>query len=303
MEEFWDPLETTVRTFNEAMQEIHKLFDLRAKKKTLFTWRGQADASWGLDSSLYRRLRNRSKRAVTENDLQAEEKRVLVSAHQWGLHFGERGRLSVLNQLAWLQHYGAPTRMIDVTFNPLIGLWFAVEERGNISEHADGRLFAVDVQGRLINEDRAKRAWEDDVRRPWPRPDQKHDLLEWTSSVLAWRPPHIDPRIAAQNGAFLLGGVPTSRSPSGPNQWRKGRGNSYWRIEDVRRAMSIPLRFYRFGEKKKGKDPRSPAYTIRIKAEAKPEIRKRLEDLYGYRHSAIYPDVTGFAQHGYPGVR
>jgi hypothetical protein len=52
---------------------------------------------------------------------------VLRSVHQWGLHNGASGRLSALAQLATLQHFGAPTRMIDVTLNAYIGLWFAVQ--------------------------------------------------------------------------------------------------------------------------------------------------------------------------------
>jgi hypothetical protein len=38
-----------------------------------------------------------------------------------------------------------------------------------------------------------------------------------------------------------------------------------------------------------------PAYTFRIKAEAKPDIRRRLTDLFGYTHETIYPDYPGFA--------
>jgi hypothetical protein len=39
-------------------------------------------------------------------------------------------------------------------------------------------------------------------------------------------------------------------------------------------------------------------YTIRIKANAKEEIRQRLTQLLGYQHSSLYPDFSGFASFG-----
>jgi hypothetical protein len=41
---------------------------------------------------------------------------------------------------------------------------------------------------------------------------------------------------------------------------------------------------------------RVPAYTFRIKASAKQDIRERLEQLFAYSHLVIYPDYPGFAQ-------
>jgi len=132
----------------------------------------------------------------------------LIAAHRWGLHNGERGRLSVLEQLATLQHFGAPTRLVDVSLNAYVGLWFAVEEQfvdGTPTPDVDGRLFAIDITDRLINEDDARRPWEDDYRIPW------HDLgtgAEWCGRTWAWEPPPFESRIASQRGAFLMSGVP-----------------------------------------------------------------------------------------------
>lgn len=50
-----------------------------------------------------------------------------------------------------------------------IGAWFAVEEKWNNGEREhedeDSRLFAVDVTGRLINENNEYRDWEDALKR------------------------------------------------------------------------------------------------------------------------------------------
>jgi hypothetical protein len=95
-----------------------------------FVWRGQAVAEWPLYSSLYRRTRLTLNQDLKEADLQQEEHNILTALHQWGLHStAQNGRLSVLRQLALLQHYGAPTRLIDITFNAFVAAWFAVEQK------------------------------------------------------------------------------------------------------------------------------------------------------------------------------
>ncbi len=223
---------------------------------------------------------------------------------------GDRGRLSILVQLAMLQHYGSPTRLIDVTFNPFIGLWFAVEKKwknGEVrNEDTDGRLFAIDVTDRLINENDDHREWEDRLHRPWPRApaktaadDTKKKYREWRTQVLAWRPPHFDGRMAAQNGGFIFGGVPTA-----PPQWPKSTNpaDGKWKIDEVRRATSLGLRAHKL-DPQAGGVTKDAVYSIRIDAGAKQDIRDRLENLFGYRHSTIYPDFTGFAAFGTPELK
>ena len=119
----------------------------------------------------------------------------------------------------------------------------------------------------------------------------------------AWRPARLDHRIAAQNGAFLVAGVPGSSGPDGnPAQWSKRPGGDAWKIDEVREALSVPLRIHKI-DKTKGRLPNNPSYTIRIKASAKAAIRKHLQDLYGYRHATIYPDYSGFALYGRPTLK
>jgi len=165
-DDFGKPFEGVAKSYDEVRDLIHGVFDKWSAQGRLFTWRGQVDASWPLHSSLYRRLlwTMGGAKAPDEKILYEREGDILADVHRWGLHMGERGRLSILGQLAMLQHYGAPTRLIDVTFNPFIGLWFAVEKKWVNGEpkyeDTDGRLFAIDVSDRLINENGTYRAWE-----------------------------------------------------------------------------------------------------------------------------------------------
>ncbi len=309
--EFWKPFETVLHSYDDLAKVIDEVFTKWSAKNKVFAWRGQVNAGWPLYSSLYRRLSwtRATSSPPEERHLYSAEGKILVDVHRWGLHAsGPTGRLPILSQLAALRHYGAPTRLIDITFNPWIGAWFAVEQKwhntDNVHENEDARLFAIDVTGRLINERDSYRDWEDRLSRPWPSRSGSDDSDEtrteyrrWCTEVFAWRPPHFDARIAAQNGGFLLGGVPVSSGPDGPKQWPKDGSGKRWHIAEVRGATSVSLRPHKL-QTQKGGVAQDAVYTFRITAGAKVEIRDRLERNFDYKHATMYPDFTGFASFG-----
>ncbi|MCD6495507.1 FRG domain-containing protein [Candidatus Bipolaricaulota bacterium] len=307
--DFWQPYEETISSYDELASVIDEVFTKWSARSRVFAWRGLVNADWPLHSSLYRRvLWTHTKSLPEEADIRRHEKSILADVHRWGLHVSPTGaRMSILNQLATLQHYGAPTRLIDVTFNPWIGAWFAVEQKWNNGDelHAasDARLFAIDVTRRLINENDSYRDWEDEPHTPWPhRPpknasdDEKRTWREWCSKVFAWHPPHYDNRIAAQNGGFIFGGVPMTNGLTGQNQWPKGGDTpGFWKIAEVRSATSVALRPHKL-ETTHGGVSQNAVYSFRITHSAKTEIRERLERNFNYKHSTVYPDYTGFAE-------
>jgi FRG domain len=311
--DFWNPFEKEIASFNELVDTIDKVMEKAVKKNIQFAWRGQVDASWALHSSLYRRLllSGLISTASTEKDFSNHESKILIDLHRWGLHSPANiGRLSILNQLAMLQHYGAPTRLIDISFNAWVGVWFAVEEKwsnGNlIGEDKDARLFAFDITNRLINENEKHRKWEDEMSRPWkPGLPNSIDSKEWATSVFAWKPSSIDSRIFAQNGGFLFGGIPAANKPAKKIfQFPKSPDfkDGWWPIADGRNACCLALRPHKF-DPKNARAIDGALYTFRIAAKAKKEIRDRLEKMFGYKHSTIYPDYTGFSSFGTPHLK
>ena len=310
IEKFWSPFETQINSFDELVAVIGKVMKKSVEKKIQFAWRGQVDAGWPLHSSLYRRIGLTEGFTPDEEKFSKVEHEILVELHKWGLHStNHSGRLSILNQLAILQHYGAPTRLVDISFNAWVGAWFAVEEKwsnGSVThEEVDARLFAIDVSGRLINEIENMRQWEDDLHRPWGRNGTAPiDKKEWTTNVFAWRPPSLDARISAQNGGFLFGGVAGSQKPDGNTfQFPKGTPNkSWWPLNEGRQACCLALRPHKF-EPSHGGISSGALYTFRIDAKAKGEIRSCLEKMFGYQHRTIYPDYTGFASFGTPKLK
>jgi hypothetical protein len=73
--------------------------------------------------------------------------------------------------------------------------------------------------------------------------------------------------------------------------------------EEVRSCVSIPIRMkhpdYLSNRVARGRTPRYPlAFTLRVPAASKAEMRAALERAYGHSHSMIYSDYPGFAAFG-----
>jgi hypothetical protein len=56
VEDFYEPWEEPIKNFDQINSIITDIFQRRIAEGRQFAWRGVADASWPLHSSLYRRL-------------------------------------------------------------------------------------------------------------------------------------------------------------------------------------------------------------------------------------------------------
>lgn len=287
--DFFGPWEQEVYDYAGLLDAV-KLVSARVGSHAKQTvWRGVVNAEFGLYSSLYRKLSDQKKASgqkqafPTEKEMLAAEEKIIECARaEW--RFAD---LTTLELLAHLQHYGGPTRLLDVTYNPLIAAWFAVEA-GEKLDVVDARLFAFDVAGRELT---LNSEWNSDTI-PWKSHKQK---LGWeTKRASVWRPPNYNPRIPAQDAAFLLGGVPTpSRSEI---LYRKepgdGTGADCWKRDEIRAAVSIPVAMNSLSRKPRN----TPTYTLRIKACAKESIRNALENDFGYSSASLFPDLYGLSE-------
>lgn len=97
-------------------------------------WRGQADVSWKLDSSIVRKslrqhpdIKDPDK---VEKLISFGEEQMLNRAKKNLYHYEDHGRkISDIELLAKLQHFGAATRLLDFSKNVLNALWFCVSDK------------------------------------------------------------------------------------------------------------------------------------------------------------------------------
>jgi len=112
-------------------------FDRLVERKHFRKWifRGQSCSSWALESSLHRafdeaqsiyKLKNGKEKSLNR----FEHEKVMIDRFKCNAHLYLNHLPLSEDLLSWLslmQHYGAPTRLLDFSFSPYVALFFALE--------------------------------------------------------------------------------------------------------------------------------------------------------------------------------
>jgi hypothetical protein len=162
-------------------------------------WRGQSNIANRVDSGLFRALVNerlafepqeleelsREDSAALERNMRFLESRLIEDAYT---HFRNLRDLTDLELLATLQHYGAATRLLDLSENILIALWFAC----NSSQDTDGVVigFSSNVLTPIEDTSLVK--------------EKMDSILAQCRNCYFWRPAYTDDRMRAQQSIFLF---------------------------------------------------------------------------------------------------
>jgi hypothetical protein len=218
-------------------------------------FRGHRNSSWKLMPMLYR---DEYKDADESEIRQEFESRALqliqgrVPAGKWEWYF-------------LMQHYGAPTRLLDWTDNPLLGLYFALADH---PEDCDAAVWTLDPY--WLNR-KLRRGIEGAMLPDWKEANSYLKNLEdaFEGAKVTARlpaaidPPHVDRRLAAQSSRFVIFGAD----------------------RDLMRIKAI-----------KSERPRARhLQMLTIPREVVPLIQKELYNC-GITHSFVFPDLEGLCR-------
>jgi hypothetical protein len=168
-----------------------------------WVFRGQYDCAWEIKSSLYRlfedfqlifhAFKNRSRRFAKNEHERHIIRNFQASAHLY-INNVPTDEGDLLEWCSIMQHHGAPTRLIDVTFSPFIASYFALESghndccvyafKHNFFTEIDKKEFELENYHTLIfdnEEDKAKEAF-----------------------FVPYEPKRTNLRLMAQQGLFLV---------------------------------------------------------------------------------------------------
>ena len=112
---------TSVVDFIKAIEEDVKDDPFAIDEATEVFYRGHADESWDLKPSIVRSDKGIKNEHLLFRDMVAHVPQDFSECK------------SALDYLVQMQHYGLPTRLLDVTTNPLVALYFACQPAGDTS--------------------------------------------------------------------------------------------------------------------------------------------------------------------------
>jgi len=107
-------------------EELRELLDLMGKGAGGY-YRGQADSFWELDSSLTREIKYQDNEPELYYDILSLKPDAFVNDG------------NVYERLITMQHFGMPTRLMDITRNPLVAIFFACNNKQR--SKSDGVIF------------------------------------------------------------------------------------------------------------------------------------------------------------------
>lgn len=175
-----------------------------------YVFRGQSDSSWPLTSSLERIL-NPVWDEADFNFKKFEDytlKQFSGKFHLYADYSINPG--SKLEQLALMQHYGAPTRLVDFTQSPYLALYFAMESYNPLSKK-DFALYAVDATALMKCSLKGLQNFDNkftlDLNTLEDEKDRVFDeIIDRFSIDLLWvsEPKVINRRLDLQAGTFLV---------------------------------------------------------------------------------------------------
>lgn len=120
----------------EDKEELRELLDIMGQAATGNLFRGQASSFWQLDSSIRREARFVENEIEMYYEILSLKPDAFVNDH------------SIYERLITMQHYGMPTRLMDVTRNPLVAIFFACN---NLQEtESDGMVFSFNPSKQSI---------------------------------------------------------------------------------------------------------------------------------------------------------
>lgn len=178
-------------------------FDRIARSHSSRQWiyRGQTDAAWDLKSSLFRSFEDalritksaigKPKRLARRSHEQVALRKFMSVAHQFDVPLPKDK--DPLEWLAVMQHYGAPTRLLDATFSPYTAAFFALR-------NGTGDAAVYCMQARIFEE--YDTSFFKDFKAVYMK------ILEEDNDdiMYAYEPKYTTPRLLAQQGVFLVPG-------------------------------------------------------------------------------------------------
>ena len=175
-----------------------------------YIYRGHADSSWKLESTLERTIGDN-----WSSELASKFEDHYLKLFRSKYHIYNGNEHEPKSKLAWLsvmQHYGAPTRLVDFTESPYVALFFALEAYNPLLKN-DLAIYAIDYNlimdkslGYISRRDSNFKKTRHEII--GQQDELFDDVVDRFSYEVVWitEPLELNARIDRQSGTFLISG-------------------------------------------------------------------------------------------------
>jgi FRG domain-containing protein len=197
-----------------------------------FAFRGMSSTEYDLQTSLQRLIGDGTALQTLNSTPQKLEKAIFRNFRKYAHRDASPGD-SVWSWLAVAQHHGLPTRLLDWTISPYIGLYFATDEIDK--HHLDGVVWALNFREakkylpkeipELLQQEHAF-FFDVPTLGALAKGLVEFDGLSKEPFPVMFEPPALDDRIVSQAGLFSMMSSPTARL----DHWLENRPECFYRL-------------------------------------------------------------------------
>ncbi|MBF0557230.1 MAG: FRG domain-containing protein [Nitrospirae bacterium] len=199
-----------IKNLNQFLEIVSRLREKWVKPAPIvgdenqLWFRGQQCEHWGLSPKFYRKEFKGADEAEIRQEFQSKALQLIPGRIPQG-------------KFEWyflMQHYGAPTRLLDWTDNPLVALYFAVEEKNlkddDLKQNAVvwvldpswlNKTFPLGINGPILPEWKEANKYLHELEHAFSVGSLSQ--AKWPAAI---EPPHIDRRLANQGSRFVIFG-------------------------------------------------------------------------------------------------
>jgi hypothetical protein len=124
----------------QSLGEFVKELEFLPKKggSSLY-YRGHCNSNYILEPSVFRKVKSQKNEHLMFKEFVKERPEEFIN------------EFSTLEKLVKMQHYGIPTRLLDITKNPLVALYFAcVDSNDKVNTLINGEVVVLSIPGKLV---------------------------------------------------------------------------------------------------------------------------------------------------------